>query len=143
MSVETADLRAGPATGLFKSLLNLAANLITIAQTRLQLLTTELREEVHRAASMVIWAFVALSAGFFAFFLGMLTVIFAFWDTHRILAAVSVTAVFAVLAIVAGVTFWVKLRNQPALLEATIAELGMDQEQLRARFNERVNDPKH
>jgi uncharacterized membrane protein YqjE len=137
MSAEMADMRAaGPATGLFKSLLNLAANLITIAQTRLQLLTTELREEVHRAASMVIWAFVALSAGFFAIFLGMLTIIFAFWDTHRILAAVSVTALFVVVAVIAGVTFWIKLRNQPALLEATIAELGMDQEQLRARLNE-------
>lgn len=136
MSADMADMRAGPATGLFRSLLNLAANLVNIAQTRLQLLTTELREEVHRAASIVIWALVALSAGFFAVFLGMLTVIFAFWDTHRILAAVSVTALFVVIALVAGLVFWTKLRSQPAFLEATIAELRMDQEQLRARINE-------
>ena len=42
------------AMGLFRSMGNLAATLVGIAHTRLELLTTELQEEVQRAAQVLL-----------------------------------------------------------------------------------------
>ncbi len=59
------DLHAsGPATGLFRSLSNLLHTILTMAQTRLELITTELQEEVQRAAKLLAIAFIALVCGF-------------------------------------------------------------------------------
>jgi uncharacterized membrane protein YqjE len=117
------------AVGLFKSLGNLAATLVGIAHTRLELLTTELQEEVQRAARLLLWAAIALLAGMLAIFLAALTVIFYFWETHRLLASLSITALFASLAVLAvGVLF--RLRGKPSL-EATLKELARDRDHLR------------
>src|SRR5437868_12176705 len=92
---ETSQAEPAPlAMGLFRSLGNLAATVVGIAHTRLELLTTELREEVQRAAQLLLWAAVALLAGMLAAFLGALTVIFYYWETHRLLAALLITSVF-------------------------------------------------
>ena len=52
------------------------------AQTRLELITTEVQEEIQRATVLLIWGSIALlSAGIGVFFVGI-TIILAFWDTH-------------------------------------------------------------
>ena len=120
------------AMGLLRSVGNLAATLVGIAHTRLQLLTTELQEEVQRAAHVLLWAAVALLAGMLAVFLGALTVIFYFWDTHRLLASLLVTGSLFALAGIAIVVLLAKLRSKPQLLDATLTELKRDHEQLRS-----------
>lgn len=125
--------RAPLATGLFRSLGNLAATLVGIAHTRLQLLTTELQEEVQRAAQLLVWAAVALLAGMLAVFLAALTVIFYFWDTHRLLASLLVTGVLFAVTGMAVVVLLAKLQTKPQLLDATLNELKRDHEQLRGR----------
>ena len=102
-----------------------------IAHTRLELLTTELQEEVQRAAHLLLWAAVALLAGMLALFLGALSVIFYYWETNRLLASLSVTAVFATLAVLAISVLFARLRSKPPLLEGTLAELAHDRDQLR------------
>jgi uncharacterized membrane protein YqjE len=124
----------GTASGLFKSLNNFASTLVNVAHTRLQLLTTELQEEVQRAAELVVWAFVSLFAALLAVFLGALTVIFYFWDTHRLLAALITTGVFVVLSVCAGLVLTAKLRVRPPLLDDTLAELAKDRDQLRGHL---------
>jgi uncharacterized membrane protein YqjE len=119
------------AVGLFRSLGSLVASLVGIAHTRLELLTTELQEEVQRAAQLLLWAAVALLAGMLAVFLGALSVIFYFWETHRLLAALLITTLFAALAALAVGILFAKLRAKPPILEATLAELSRDREQLR------------
>ena len=94
---------SGPVIGLFKSLANLFAKIIAIVQTRLELLTTELQEEMHRVAEILVWTLVGLLAAGMGLFLASLAIIFVFWDTHRVLASVLVTAAFFAIAIVAGV----------------------------------------
>ena len=74
----------GPISGLFRSLAQLLATAIGIAQTRLELLSTELQEEVHRVAEIMVWATIALLAAGVGLFLLALVIIFVFWDTHRI-----------------------------------------------------------
>lgn len=123
----------GPAktAGLFQSLSNFVGTFIAIAHTRLQLLTTELQEEVRQVARLLVWAFIALFAAMMGLLLAALTVIFAFWDTHRILAALLMTGAFVVLAVAAGLVLRMNLRAKPPLLDATLAELAKDRNMLK------------
>ncbi len=116
----------GMAAGLFKSLTNLAATLLTLAQTRLELLTTELQEEVQRAAGLVIWAFIALLAAMLGIFFGGLSIVLVYWDTHRTMAALLVTAVLFVFAVTAAVVLIFKIKARPRFLDATLTELAKD-----------------
>ncbi|HVF18336.1 MAG TPA: phage holin family protein [Steroidobacteraceae bacterium] len=127
------DLDEAPtsASGLLHSLSNFAGTLLGLAHTRLQLLTTELQEEVQRAAHLLVWAFVALFAAMLALFLGALTVIFVFWDTHRILAALVMTGVLIAIAIAAALVLRTQLKKRPPALNATLAELAKDRDHLR------------
>jgi uncharacterized membrane protein YqjE len=131
LSVDPQEER--PVLGLFQSLSNFAATLVAIAHTRLQLLTTELQEEVRQVGAILIWAFIAAFAALMGLFLGALAVIFAFWDTHRIAASLAMIAVFAGLAIAAALILVRKLRTKPPMLDDTLAELAKDRDQLRMR----------
>jgi uncharacterized membrane protein YqjE len=122
---------AGLTGGLFQSLSSFLATFVTVAHTRLQLLTTELQEEVQRAAELLVWAFIALFAAMMALFLGALTVIFVFWDTHRLLAGLVMTGVLLALAAGAGLVLQAKLKSKPPMLDNTLAELAKDRDQLR------------
>lgn len=125
---------AGLTGGLFQSLSGFVATFVTVAHTRLQLLTTELQEEVQRAAQLLVWAFIALFAAMMALFLGALTVIFVFWDTHRLLAALVMTGVLLALAVAAALVLQAKIKAKPPMLDDTLAELAKDRDQLRKRL---------
>lgn len=123
-----------PVSGLFHSLNNFASTLIAIAHTRLQLLTTELQEEVRQVGAILLWAFIAAFAAMTGLFLGALAVIFVFWDTHRIAASLAMIGLFVAIAVVAALVLVKKLRGKPPLLDDTLAELAKDRDQLRARL---------
>jgi uncharacterized membrane protein YqjE len=123
----------GAATGLFRSLTNLAATLVALAQTRLELLTTELQEEVQRTVGLVIWSFIALLAVMIGLILGGLAIVFVYWDTHRVLAAVLVAAVFFVIAAIAILVLLAKVNGRPRFLDATLTELSRDSDSLKTR----------
>jgi len=126
---------AGPVSGLFRSLTNLLATVVAIAQTRLELLTTELQEEIHRAAGIMLWAFLTLFAAGIGLLLGAMAVIFVFWNTHRLLASVLVTSLFFGIAIVSGLVLRAKVRSKPHMLDGTLAELAKDRAQLQNRLH--------
>jgi uncharacterized membrane protein YqjE len=123
-----------PARGLFRSLSKLLATVFAIAQTRLELLTTEVQEEIERATALLAWGSVALlSAGIGIFFVGI-TIILAFWDTHRLAAALAVTGVVVGICVVSLVILSRKIRGRTRLLHATRTELAKDREQLSSRL---------
>ena len=130
----------GAATGLFRSLLNLAATLVAIAQTRLELLTTELQEEVQRAAGAVVWALIALLAAMIGLLFGGLTVVFVYWDTHRVLAALLVTAAFVAIALSAVLVLVVKINSRPRFLDATLTELANDAKSMQGKSMQGAGD---
>ena len=123
-------------TGLFQSFSNFAATLIAIAHTRLQLLTTELQEEVRQVGGILLWAFIAAFTALLGLFLVALVFIFAFWDTHRIAASLVMIGVFAGLAIFAVLVLRKKLREKSPMLDDTLAELAKDRDNLRARVGQ-------
>jgi uncharacterized membrane protein YqjE len=130
---DEAAAERGPIRGLFQSLANLVATIVAIAQTRLELLSTELQEEMHRVAEIMVWTLIALLSAGIGLFLLALVIIFVFWDAHRVLASVAVTGAFFVIAIVAGLVLRAKVRGKPRLLDATLAELAKDRDSLMSR----------
>lgn len=123
-----------PVAGLFQSFSNFAGTLIAIAHTRLQLLTTELQEEVRQVGAILLWAFIAAFTAMMGLFLGALAVIFVFWDTHRIAASLAMIAMFVAIAVVAALLLAKKLRSKAPLLDDTLAELAKDRDNLKARL---------
>ncbi len=121
-------------SGLFKSLTNLVATVVGIVQTRVELLTTELQEEIHRVAELLVWTVIALLAAGMGLFIAALAIIFVFWDTHRVLASVLVTAAFFGIALVAALVLQAKLRSKPPMLDATLAELAKDRDALKSKL---------
>ncbi len=127
---EPAEPARGPFSGLFKSVAHLLATAVGIAQTRLELLSTELQEEVHRVAEIMLWATVALLAAGVGLLMLALVIIFVYWDTHRLAASIAVTSVFFLIAVIAGLMLRAKVRSKPPLLDATLAELKKDRASL-------------
>jgi uncharacterized membrane protein YqjE len=121
----------GPATNFLRSLVQLGGTLLAVAQTRVELLTTELSEDLERGLRILLWAMVGLLAGILGLLLAGITVVIYFWDTHRMAAAVGVTAVFLLVAAVAGLVFRRHLHEKPRLLDATRTELHHDVAALR------------
>lgn len=118
---------------LLSSLHALLAVLFESAQTRLELLLVELQEAVESLLSLLWWALIALIAAGVALIVGALTVIFIFWDTHRVLAALLVTAALFALALGAALVARSRVRGNHALFAATLEEIAKDQDQFGRR----------
>jgi uncharacterized membrane protein YqjE len=121
---------ADPSPGLLGSLRNLAATLVAMAQTRLELLSTEVEEERLRLLQLLLRASLALFFSALGIIMMTLFVVILFWDTHRVL----VTILFGVLYLAIGLVLWLVVRNQARgkskVFSTSIAELAKDREQL-------------
>lgn len=127
------DVAGGPATSLLRSLVQLGGTLLGAAETRFELLSAEVNEDLDRAIHIVLWAFVALLTGILGALLAGAAVIIVFWDTHRIAAVLGVTTAFLLVAAIAGLSVRKRLSEKPRFLDATRAELRSDIESLRGR----------
>jgi len=131
MSVEPdSPVRGPPASGLFASVRDLVATALAIAQTRLELVTTELEEEMHRVAEILVWMFVVVFFAGLSVLMLAIVIVVAFWDEHRMLAAGLMTGVFFGLTAIGLLVVRSKLRSRPKLLEATIEEIRHDRDAL-------------
>lgn len=121
----------GPIHELIASVSALLATAIDIGRTRVELLSVELREELHRISGVLLWGAVAVLAAAAGVVFAAFAVILAWWDTHRVLAAVLVAVGFGAVAVVAGLGIRRRLRTYPKFLAATLAELRRDEQGLR------------
>jgi uncharacterized membrane protein YqjE len=112
--------------GLFASLRRALADAIELVHTRLELVSIEFEAGVRHALGLVLWLMVALCSAALTVLLLVLTVLIAFWDTHRLLAAGAITAFFAALSVIAILIVRHRIRTRPRLLAATIGELRRD-----------------
>jgi uncharacterized membrane protein YqjE len=129
----------GSATGGRKageSLQALAASMLALVRTRLELVAVEFREEGERRKQMallgiVAGVFFALAALLFAMFIVVL-----FWDSHRVAAAAGVTVAYLAIALGALASLRSRRRELPPPFEASLAELARDVEALRGGAHE-------
>ena len=117
--------------GLLHSIQQLAGTLLAAAQTRLEILATELEEERLRLEQLLL---VALAAAFclgMGVLLAVAFVVIYFWDTHRLISVGILTLAF----LAAGAVFAWILRHQvmtrPKPFAATRSELAKDEAFLR------------
>ena len=115
---------------MFDSLRQLLATLAGIAQTRIELLGTEVEEQVARLTSMLLWTIVSLFLVFTTVTLIAVAVLVAFWDTNRILVAVLLAAGFGVLALISFLRVRIVARGRPHLFQSTLDELAKDRDRL-------------
>jgi uncharacterized membrane protein YqjE len=121
------------AGGLISTLRSLAATLVGLAHTRLELAGTEIEEQVRRVVLILVWTlsvviFAAIGLTFVA--LAVLTV---YWDTHRVLVASLAALVFFMIALGCGILAR-RLRGastQP--FASSLRELETDYETLRPK----------
>ena len=124
---------ASPQTGALASLRGLGASFLALVHTRIELAVVELREEGERRKDMLVLAAVAavfLTLG--AAFLGLFVVVL-FWDSHRVLAAGAVTALWIAIGLYALARLKRRVRESPPPFEASLAELAKDLEALKGR----------
>jgi uncharacterized membrane protein YqjE len=123
----------GHLPGMFDSLKQLLGTLVGIALTRIELLSTEVEEQVARLTSMLLWAIVSLFLAFTTVVLMAVAILVAFWDTNRILAAILLAAGFAVLSLISYLRVRAVARGRPHLFQATLEELAKDRDRLGGR----------
>ena len=119
--------------GLLESLTVMAATLVAIAHTRLELLSADVEEDRAQVLSLLMLAMAAL------FFLGVglvlaaILLVVAFWDTHRLLVLGSLAGFFLAAGTAAGAYALHKARTKPRLFAASLSELFKDRQQLVSR----------
>jgi uncharacterized membrane protein YqjE len=108
----------------------LAAGLDTL-KTRLDLAAVEVELYLIRAVQMVLWAIAAVACALLALVFGLVSIVVALWDTHRMLGLLGGTGVFLILAIVFGLIGARTFRGRPPLLDGTLNQLEHDQNSAR------------
>ncbi|HUX30199.1 MAG TPA: phage holin family protein [Thiobacillus sp.] len=123
----------GESRGLLESLSTLAATLVAIAHTRLDLLSADVEEDRAHVLSLLVLALATLFFIGVGVVLGTILFVVAFWDSHRLLALGSLAGFF----LAAGVGAWAyalhKARTKPRLFAASLSELLKDRQQLVSR----------
>ena len=123
----------GGGKGLLESLTAMAATLVAIAHTRLELLSADVEEDRAHVLSLLMLAMAAL------FFLGVglvlaaILLVVAFWDTHRLLVLGSLAGFFLAAGMAAGAYALHKAKTRPRLFAASLSELFKDRQQLVSR----------
>lgn len=116
--------------GIAESAARLAASLLAIVQTRLELAATEVEEESLRYFSYLLLSLAAMFCIGLAIVLGTLLVVVLYWDTNRIGVLLVLTALFAFIGIAIGLRVRSRYRDKPKLLLHTMTELSRDGEML-------------
>lgn len=116
--------------GLLNSLRTLAATLLAIGRTRLELLSTELEEERVRLSSLLLWALIALFCAGSGIVLATVFFVVLLWDTSRLMALGVPALLFLLGAALSWRMVLVKARSKTRLFSASLAELGKDRDQL-------------
>jgi uncharacterized membrane protein YqjE len=116
--------------GLFASLKALLSTLIAIGHNRLELFSTELQEEVARAASMLLWALAALLLAFLGALLVAVAVLLAVPEDSRVVSAAFMALGALAFAAIAALVSHGRATAKPRLFDATLTELAKDRDQL-------------
>jgi uncharacterized membrane protein YqjE len=120
-------------SGFLSSVAQLFGTLVEMAYTRLELFLVEFEQEVTGFMAMALWSLGALLAAAAGLFIGALALIFAFWDTHRVLVSVLLMVGFLTLAAAAGLVVVAKQRARRSFFGATLSQFAKDRELLKVR----------
>jgi uncharacterized membrane protein YqjE len=114
-----------------ESVTRLAATLIAIVQTRVQLVAAEIEEESLRYFSYLIFSLAAMFCFGVAILLGVMLAVVLFWDSYRVGILLALMVLFGIAGV--ALSRWVReqYRLKPALLGHSMTELSRDTELLK------------
>ncbi len=115
---------------LLSSLKNLVSTGASIAQTRLELISTDVQIARSKFISLLVMIVFALFFLFFGLVMLALLIVIYSWETDRILALTLLTSGFLAVGMILAAVILQSLRTMPKLFEATISELQKDREEL-------------
>ena len=115
---------------LLSSLKNLVSTGTSIAQTRLELISTDVQIARSKFISLLVMIVFALFFLFFGLVMLALLIVIYSWETDRILALTLLTSGFLVVGLILAALILQSLRTMPKLFAATIAELQKDCQEL-------------
>jgi uncharacterized membrane protein YqjE len=130
MNPESQDSVSGQQTGLMGSLKTLAATLVGIGCTRLELLSSEIEEQRVWLSSMLLWTLISLFCAAVGIVLVAILLVVVFWDTYLLLTLFILVFVFVLGAIISSQVALGKARAKPKLFSTSLVELSKDHEQL-------------
>lgn len=119
--------------GLLDSLATFATTLVSIAHTRLELLSTDLEEDRARLFSLVVLYLIAAFCLVVGLVLAIVLTVFILWEDHRLLALSSVAGFFVLAGLLVYGFARHKTKTKPKLFSASLLELLKDQQSLNSR----------
>ena len=118
---------------LLSSLKNLVFTGTSIAQTRLELISTDVQIARTQFLNLLIMVIFTLFFLFFGLVMLSLLIVIYSWESDRMLALSILTTSFLAVGCILALVVLHSLRTMPALFAATIAELKQDCQQLSKR----------
>jgi uncharacterized membrane protein YqjE len=118
---------------LFSALKNLVSTGASIAQTRLELISTDVQIARTQFLNLLVMVICALFFLFFGLVMLALLIVIYSWETDRFLALSLLTSGFLVVGIILALVVLRSIKAMPKLFEATIAELAKDRQEISKR----------
>lgn len=118
---------------LLSSLKNLVSTGASIAQTRLELISTDVQIARAKFLSLMVMIIFTLFFLFFGLVMLALLIVIYSWEANRIFALSLLTGGFLSVGIILALVVLRSLKTMPKLFEATITELSKDRQELAKR----------
>ncbi|QWE17522.1 phage holin family protein [Polynucleobacter sp. AP-Nino-20-G2] len=118
---------------LLSSIKNLVSTGVSIAQTRLELLSTDVQIARSKFLGLLVMIACALFFLFFGLVMLALLIVIYSWESNRMLALSLLTSGFLAVGLVFALVVFRSLRTMPKLFEASIAEFSKDRQELANR----------
>ena len=100
-------------------------------RTRLDLAAVEVELYLIRVVQMMLWAVAALACALLGLVFGLVSIVVALWDSHRMLGLLGGTGLFLALAVIFGLVGARTFRGRPNVLDGTLQQLDHDQRSAR------------
>ncbi len=119
--------------GLLESLSVFATTLVSIAHTRLELLSTDLEEDRAHLILLVVQYLIAAFFLMVGLVIAIILIVFVLWENHRMFALSLVAGFFLVMGLGIACYAIYKTKTKPRLFSASLSELVKDQQALDSR----------
>lgn len=107
-----------------------ARSLLSFAETRARIAANELEEQLARVFEIWAWAVAAAVLLVLGVLMASACIVLALWDTHRVLAAGLLAALYLASGVAAALIARARMKQRPKFLAATLEELAKDREQM-------------
>jgi uncharacterized membrane protein YqjE len=107
-----------------------ARSLLSFAETRARIAASEVEEQLGRTSEILAWAAAGAVLLVLAVLFASACIVLALWDTHRVLAAGLLAALYFAAGVAALLMARARNRERPRFLAATLEELAKDRDHI-------------